>query len=128
MPIDRRNLPESIMPESTDRALCFLVNGLLTTDKYELAGTLFDEMLSRQGEIRLLTLYKKFEGWEESATKMDMGFAVQYGPHITRMAFVNPPPVMISQLKLRKGESDKCEIRYYNEKEFKTALAWVNEA
>jgi hypothetical protein len=127
MPLDRRNLPESIMPESTDRALCFLVNGLLTVGKYEIAGILFDEMLSRQGEIRLLTLYKKFEGWEEAATKMDMGFAVQYGPHITRMAFVNPPTFMIAQLKLRRPDDSKCEIRYYNDTEFQTALAWVNE-
>ncbi|MDB5492253.1 MAG: hypothetical protein JWO78_2102 [Micavibrio sp.] len=122
-----RNLPESIMPESTDRALCFLVNGLLTTDKYEIAGTLFDEMLSRQGEIRLLILYKKFEGWEEAATKMDMGFGLKYGSHLTRMALVNPPAMMISQLKLRKAERDKCEVRYFNADDFQTALAWVNE-
>lgn len=127
MHLDRRNLPASIMPESTDLAICFLVNGVLTADKYEVAGALFDEMLSRQKEIRLLTLYKKFEGWEVAATKMDMGFSVKYGPHITRMAFVNPPAVMITQLKLRRSESDQCEIRYYNDNEFQTALAWVNE-
>jgi len=127
MPLDRRNLPESVMPESTDRALCFLVNGLLTGDKYEIAGTLFDEMLARQGEIRLLSFYKKFEGWEEAATKMDMGFGLKYGPHITRMAFVNPPPVMISQLKLRRLSTDVSVIRYFNMDEFQDALSWVNE-
>lgn len=126
MPLNRDNLPPSVLPDTTDRAICFLVDGILTTDQYGIAEDLFDEMLARQGEIRLLILYKTFAGWEETATKSDMDFTLRYSDHITRIALVNPPPIMMMQLKLRHTGKQQRLNRFYDTADYAEALTWIN--
>ena len=43
--MSHQKLPKHIMPESNDRALCFVLDGPMLAEEYELAGKYIDAML-----------------------------------------------------------------------------------
>lgn len=105
--MSHQKLPKHIMPESNDRALCFVVDGPMLAEEYELAGKYIDAMLENQGELRILVYFKNFIGWEEAAARTDMGFSLRYGSRITKLAAVRPPEIFIAQMKVKKTPAKK---------------------
>lgn len=118
-------MPAIVMPETTDRALCLCVEGTPEPENFKITRDACEKILKRHGEIRFLLYFKDFGKWSEETSQMDMGFTLEYGPKITRLALVNPPPHIISLFKIKEGLF-KQQIRYCAEEEFANALAWVN--
>ncbi len=115
-----------LLPETTDRAICLLVEGQTKKEHYIFAGKLCDEMFQRSGDIRMLLLCRNFTGWDEETSRMDMGFSLEFGGRMSRLALVNPPPAAIALFKVKEG-LHKREVRYFPEEEFADAVAWLNE-
>lgn len=119
--------PSMFLPETNDRVLCCQVLAKMTSKAYEHAGEVFRETLKKNGEIRIVVNYINFDGWDDDATKLDMGFNLEFGPHFTKMALVNPPPVMISQIKMKASTFPRLNVRYYEADEYEQAVRWANE-
>ncbi len=123
---DPANEPPLLLPESTDRVLCFGVVARMQAARYTRARLLMQDMKDKYGEIRILVYYKNFDGWEENATKIDLSMALEYGDCMTKIAFVNPPPIIMAQMKMKGDLHAKSDVRYYNEDQYQDAVAWAN--
>jgi hypothetical protein len=121
-------MSDFIMAETTDRAVCFLAQGGPKPENFVMASAACQAVLDRRGELRVLVYFKDFGKWDEKTSQMDMGFSMDYGSKMTRLALVNPPPHIINLFKIKEGLHSNRQVRYYPENEFADALAWVNEA
>ena len=121
-------MSDFIMAETTDRAVCFLAEGTPHPHHFTQASAACQAVLDRRGELRALVYFKDFGKWDENTSRMEMGFSLDYGSQMTRLALVNPPPHIINLFKIKEGLHTNRKVRYYPENEFAEALAWVNEA
>lgn len=115
------------LSESNDRVFCFRVLAKMQTGRYERAGAALHEMVKRQGEVRMVIDYEHFDGWEDGATKIDMGLSVEIGPYLTKVAMVNPPPIIIAQMKLKSLAMPRINLRYFEAGQYDDAVKWANE-
>lgn len=125
MPPDQNPQSFFVMPETSDRALCVQVEGAPKKENFEITTTLCNEMYARNGDIRLLIFCRDFAGWDEETSRLDMGFSLEFGGRMSRLALVNPPPALIALFKLKES-LHKREVRYFAEGDFAEAVAWVN--
>jgi hypothetical protein len=67
----------TIMPETTDRTLCMMVDRPISADGYkENFLPRVKNMLERYGEIRCLIYFKNYQGWEEAAAAMNFSASI----------------------------------------------------
>lgn len=115
----------TIMPETTDRALCVMIDKPVSLEGYKdnfLPRA--HKMIEQYGEARFLVYFKKYQGWEEEAAIMDFAATQTIGGKVNRFAIVNPPPKYIALQTLRKPLMSG-ETRYFNEDELQDAIIWV---
>ena len=67
-----------IMPESTDQALCVMIDRPISDGYSENFLPRVDKMIEIHGEIRVLIYFKVFQGWEEDAARHDMRAFAEY--------------------------------------------------
>lgn len=115
-----------IMPETTERVLCFRADKPLEMRNYIVAEKKMEEMLARRGEIRMLLFFSCEPAWLEETTKSDMDLTLRYGPHITRFAVINPSEKLMFQFRMKKPIHQKAETRFYKKEEFQEALQWID--
>lgn len=115
------------LSESNDRVFCFRVLTKMQTSRYERAAAALHEMMKREGEVRMVIDYQNFDGWEDDATKIDMGLSVELGPYLTKIAMVNPPPIVIAQMKMKSPAMPRLNIRYFEDGQYDAAVRWANE-
>jgi SpoIIAA-like len=120
-------LYNTIMPETTDRALCIQVDKPISAKGYDENFTpRIDAMIKQYGEVRLLVYYKHFQGWEEEAAKGNMAELPKYSKVLRKMALVNPPRSELFKNKIKQPVLSG-ETRVFNENELADALAWIHE-
>jgi hypothetical protein len=115
------------LPETNDRVFCCRVLEKMQTGRYERAGAAMRDMVKARGEIRMVIDYQNFDGWEDDETKIDMGLSVELGPYLTKIAPVNPPPIIIAQMKMKSLVMPRITIRYFENGEYDLAVKWANE-
>lgn len=115
------------LPESNERVLCFRVVEKMLAANYARSGDEMRQMIAEQGELRMVIDYENFDGWEEDAAKMDMGFSSEFAEYFTKMAFVNAPQIVMIQMKLKAPMMEKIQLRFFAPGEFDTAFQWANE-
>lgn len=120
-------MSDFIMPETTERTVCLFAQGTPQPEYFIQASAACQSVLDSYGELRMLVLFKDFGKWSEETAQMDMGFSLDYGSKMTRLALVDPPPHIITLFKIKESLHQR-QVRYYPENEFADALAWVNEA
>ncbi|MCM2343619.1 MAG: STAS/SEC14 domain-containing protein [Alphaproteobacteria bacterium] len=115
----------TIMPETTDRVLCIMVDKPVSTEGYkENFLPRIEKMIADHGEIRCLVYFKHYQGWEEEAAALDFTMTAKLGNKLKRFAVVNPPQKLLALHNLRKPLITG-ETRAFNETELKEALLWV---
>lgn len=115
----------TVMDETDDRAVCIMVDKPISPEGYQQNFMpRVRDLLKNNGEIRILIYYKEFKGWEEEATKFDAEALVQYGQHVKKLAFVNPPEKEVFHKKM-VSPLIKGEIKFFSEEELDDALSWV---
>lgn len=115
------------LPETTDRVFCFRVLEKMQVGRYERAGAAMHDMVKARGEVRMVIDYQNFDGWEDAATKIDLGLSVELGPYLTKIAMVNPPPIIIAQMKMKAPAMPRATVRYFEDGEYELAVKWANE-
>ncbi|QQG36281.1 MAG: STAS/SEC14 domain-containing protein [Micavibrio aeruginosavorus] len=116
-----------IMPETTDRVLCIMVDKPVSVEGYtQNFLPRVEEMAARHGEVRLLVYFKNYQGWEEEAALLDLNMTPKLGGYVRRFAMVNPPQKLLALLNLKKPLITG-KTRSFNEAELDKALAWVQE-
>ena len=115
----------TIMPETTDRELCVMVDKPVSAEGYrENFLPRVEKMVAQFGELRFLVYFKKYQGWEEEAAMMDFAASYTIGNKIRRFAIVNPPQKYLTLQTLR-GPMLSGETRIFNEDELQDAIIWV---
>lgn len=115
----------TIMPETTDRVLCIMVDKPVSAEGYtQNFLPRIEEMITHHGEIRLLVYFKNYQGWEEEAALIDFTMTPKLGSHVKRFAMVNPPQKLLALLNLKKPLITG-ETHSFNETELDEALLWV---
>lgn len=113
-----------ILPETTDRVLCYRVNKVISLEGYQdIALPLLHTMIEKHGEIRILVDYERFLGWEEEAAKVDMMATAALGNKLAKLALINPPESEIFHRKI-KGSILSGEMKIFSD--FDKALEWVS--
>lgn len=115
----------TIMPETTDRVLCVMVDKPVSAEGYkENFLPRIEKMIATYGEIRCLVYFKHYQGWEEEAAALDFTMTAKLGNKLKRFALVNPPQKILALHSLRKPLITG-ETRSFNETELAEALLWV---
>jgi hypothetical protein len=114
-----------MMAESDDRAICSVFDGPLTRELYEAIRPHLDRMLEREGTLRLLMYYRDYQGWAQDAVEMDLDFTARYGPHISRIALVNPPKAVLAQFAVKKNLHKGAGEKIFREDQLQEAIAWI---
>lgn len=115
----------TIMPETTDQALCIMVDRVISEEGYEQNFmNRLQAMIEKHGEIRVLVYYKKFSGWEQGAAAHDMFAATSIGKKFKKIAYVNPPQSEIFKSKI-KMPLFSGEAKIFEESELEQAIEWV---
>lgn len=117
----------TIMPETTDRTLCMMVDRPISADGYrENFLPRVQAILERHGEIRCLIYFKDYKGWEEEAAALNFSDSLKLDQKIKRFAMVNPPPKLIALYTLKR-DLIGGETKIFNEGDLEAALEWVNQ-
>lgn len=117
----------TIMPETTDRALCVMIDRRMSVEGYrDNFLPRIEEMLARHGEVRLLVYFKNYQGWEEGAAAMDLAATQTIAAKMQKCALVNPPSTVLALNQLRKPITPG-ETRVFLEEELPQALVWINQ-
>lgn len=123
--IDNISKYNRLMPESDHHALCFDIHKPISREGYsENFMPRIEDMIARNGEVRLLLYYSAYQGWEVAAALLDMGAITTYGPKMTKFALVNPPKKEIMQFTVKKSLI-KGEMRVFNADQLAEAVAWI---
>ena len=104
------------------------LSGLITADEHEkcLADPV-RRMRERYGKYRLLVEFDEgFRGWEPEAADLNMRIIIECAQDCERVAYVNPPPGKILQMKLAP-QLIGGQIRFYDLEDIEEALAWLKE-
>jgi hypothetical protein len=117
---------EALMPETTDRALCIVVDREITREGYEFIEPYITRMLEKYGETRFLVRFGDFTTWDEDSAKIDLDFAVRFGSKLKKFAVVNPTEGIIRQYKYKEGLHSQADIKYFEDSELQEAIRWVN--
>ena len=77
------------------------------------------------GNIRLLFILDRFEGWERNAAWGDMNFYLQHGKQLEKIAIVGDEQwrdqaLMFAGAGLRQGE-----VEFFPDQEHSAAMAWL---
>ncbi len=117
----------TIMPETTDRELCIMVDRPMSAEGYrDNFMPRIQTMLEKHGELRILAYFKKYQGWEEEAAAMDFSSTQIIAPNLRKCARVNPPESMLVMNAIKKPIT-LGETRVFTEEELPQALAWIKE-
>lgn len=116
----------TIMPETTDRVLCIMVDRRMSAEGYrENFLPRIEKMIAEYGELRILAYFKNYQGWEEEAAAMDFAGTQSMTSKLKKCALINPPSAMLALTQLRKPIT-RGETRVFSEEELPQALAWVS--
>ncbi len=117
----------TIMPETTDKVLCIMVDRRMSAEGYrDNFLPRIEKMLSQHGELRILAYFKNYQGWEEEAAAMDFAATQAMASKLKKCALINPPSTMLALTQIRKPIT-VGETRVFSEEELPQALAWINE-
>lgn len=117
----------TIMPETTDRELCIMVDRPLSAEGYrDNFLPRIEQMLVKHGELRILVYFKNYQGWEHEAAILDFSSGAEISKKLRKCALVNPPEKMLIMNELRKPIT-LGEVKIFTEKELSQALAWIKE-
>ncbi len=117
----------TIMPETTDKVLCIMVDRRMSADGYrDNFLPRIEKMLAKHGELRILVHFKNYQGWEEEAAAMDFAATQSMSSKLRKCALINPPSTMLALTQIRKPITTG-ETRVFSEGEIPQALAWINE-
>jgi hypothetical protein len=114
-----------LMPESEGATLCFEISKPITREGYvENFLNPAKRIIETYGEIRLLTYFTSYRGWEEQAAEMDMIAYLEMGQFVTKMAFVNTPEKEV-MARLIKKPMIKGEVKFFTTERLQDAILWV---
>jgi hypothetical protein len=114
-----------IMPETDDRVICVRVDKPISGEGYKTQFLpLVQKMATDHGEIRLVILFEKFQGWEEEASMADLASTVFLAQHLKKLAIVNLPDKMVQYIGMRQAAL-KTDLRIFDASQFQDALNWA---
>lgn len=117
----------TIMPETTDRELCIMIDKPMTADGYrDNFMPRIQKMLEKHNELRILAYFKHYQGWEQEAAMMDFESTPAISSKLRKCALVNPPEKMMIMNALMRPVT-LGETRIFREDELAQALAWIKE-
>jgi hypothetical protein len=100
------------------------VSGKLTAENYETFVPKVEEMIERNGKLRIMLLMENFHGWNAGALWEDTKFAMKHFNDIERLA-------MVGDKKWEKGMATFCKpftrakIQYFDISEIEEAKKWA---
>ena len=122
--MDKTQLNE-IMPETDDRVICIRVDKPISGEGYKtLFLPLAHKMAADHGEIRMVVLFEKFQGWEEEAAMTDLASTMFLAHHLKKLAIVNLPDNMVQYIGMRQAAL-KTDLRIFDTHQFQDALNWA---
>ncbi|WP_435640800.1 STAS/SEC14 domain-containing protein [Micavibrio aeruginosavorus] len=122
--MDRTQFNE-IMPETDDRVICIRVDKPISGEGYKtLFLPLVQKMAADHGEIRMVLVFEKFQGWEEEAAMADLASTMFLAQHLKKLAIVNLPDKMIQYIGMRQAAL-KTDLRIFDASQFQDALNWA---
>lgn len=114
-----------LMPESEGPALCYEISKPISREGYiENFLNPAKKVIESYGEIRLLTYFTSYRGWEEQAAELDIIAYLEMGQFVTKMAFVNTPEKEVMP-RLIKKPMIKGEVKFFPEDRLQDAITWV---
>jgi hypothetical protein len=114
-----------LMPESEGPVLCYEISKPISSEGYaENFLKPVTKIIETYGEVRILTYFTSYRGWEEQAAEMDLIAHVEIGQFATKMAFVNTPEKEVMARLIRKPLI-KGEVRFFTEDRLQDAIIWI---
>ena len=117
---------EAICVEATGNQIEVQVEGKLTQAAYQQFVPAVEEIIQREGKVRMLFVMHNFHGWTAGALWDDIKFDIKHFSDIERLA-------LVGETRWEKGMSlfckpfTKAEVRYFDSKDIDQARAWLQE-
>ncbi len=125
LPQDIEEKFNTVMPETTDNALCLRIDKPISVEGYqENFLPRIWKMVEDHGEIRLMTYYHDYQGWEEEAAMFDMAATLQYGKYLKKLALVDAPDKLVTQYMVKKSLISG-EVEFFESHQLQDAIAWT---
>lgn len=121
------NINVVILPETSGNVIVATYKGIINKEDYQVFHDLLVEKHEKYGDIKVLVYFDEdFKGWEKDAADLNFRSLSEYVKHITRLAYVNPSPHKMLQMKI-SAPLVKGELRFFNTEDYYKALKWVKE-
>ncbi len=113
-----------LLPETDDATVCVRLDGTVTEAAFD--RVFLDAVRARMDhkDFGALLYFHCHRGWEEKAAALSLDSILRYAVKARRIAYVNPPPGKILQVKLFQTRMPG-EIRIYGEEDYGRAVRWV---
>ena len=122
-------MTHEILQNNEDGIVHARLSGTMTLSDQQALEALAKRLIDAGGKVRLLVTLEAFEGWEkDSGWGDDLGFQLDYGNEIVRIAVVGEPRWKEQALMfLGKGFRD-TEIEFFQPDSLAGAKDWIQAA
>ena len=114
------------LPESSGKILGFQMSGKLHDEDYKTFGPVVEAAVAANGKVRLLALFRDFQGWDIHALWDDIKFSTKHCLDIERIALVGEKTWEKWMAKVCKPFT-MAKIRYFDAAQVTAAWAWLRE-
>lgn len=106
--------------------LGFELSGKLTDEDYQIFVPEIERNLKRHDKLRILVVFKDFEGWDLHALWDDIKFDIKHFNDFEKIA-------MVGEKNWQKWMSIICKpftmarVKYFEKREFAEAMSWLEK-
>ena len=115
------------LKESEGKVIGFALSGKLHDADYKTFVPELEEVIEREGKVRLLAHFHDFHGWDAHALWDDIKFDVKHYKDLERIALVGEKTWEKWMAKVCKPFTT-AEIRYFDASEIQQAWEWLSQA
>lgn len=101
------------------------ISGVLLKAEYGQCEAELKSELERVGSVKLLCLLRGFEGWEPGADWSDLGFYVNHGDAIRRIAIVGNERWRSEMLMFAAADLRAAPVEFFADADLASARAWL---
>jgi len=113
--------------DTSNNIIVATYKNVIKKEDFQVFYDLLEKAHNQFGDIRVLVYFDdSFKGWEKDAAELNFKSVSEYVKHATHLAYVNPDPHKMLQMKIA-SPLVKGELRFFNTEDYEKALNWIKE-
>ena len=111
---------------SAGKSLEIRISGTLSREDYQVFLPRMEELIAKQGKIRMLVWFHNFHGWTAGALWEDIKFDIRHFNHIQRLAIVGENRWERTMAAFCRPFTT-ANVRYFDARQLDQARQWIEE-